>query len=589
MVATKGLSQLGANGVRVDSTLGNAAYMAIYMLFHIFFLLYLFVRSDQVLPRIIYVLTAMMFIFVLLQTGTRGTAIGLAVGAVTTVAYIALFATQSPQIRRYAIGSFVVLLLLAGGFFMARDSAYIQSNSTLARIANIDLGHDLAIRSIIWGMALEGVEQRPLLGWGQSNFNYVFNAEYDPRLYAQEQWFDRVHNIVLDWLIAGGIIGFLAYFSIFAALAYYLFVRPFYHDDRSFTVMERGVLVGLIAGYLTHNLVVFDNIVSYIFFGTILALIHSRVGRDLSAVTNFKMDPAVTLQVAAPIAAAACALCVYFVNVPSMQAAGDIINALRSNDLSVRLDYFDEALTSGSFAKQEIVEQFVQQALSVARQDEVDAELRQAYLDRAANEIETMIKDKPGDARLHVFAASFYRSVNDLERAESHLLSARDASPQKPSIIIQQGAVAVNQDDPAAALAFFKEAFLLEEENHEARAFYAAELLKTGDTEEAVRIINEGGQDFITEAAANDYLLSAANASQQFELMADIYEARVAADSADAQAWASLAFIYYKLEDKTAAIDALDRASQAVPTFSAMAACIADNIKNDREPQLGCQ
>ena len=56
-------------------------------------------------------------------------------------------------------------------------------------------------------MAFEGVKERPILGWGQSNYNYVFNKYYRPELLEGEAWFDRVHNIVMDWLIAGGIIG----------------------------------------------------------------------------------------------------------------------------------------------------------------------------------------------------------------------------------------------------------------------------------------------------------------------------------------------------------------------------------------------
>ena len=59
----------------------------------------------------------------------------------------------------------------------------------------------------IWGMAIEGFKENPLLGWGQDNFNLVFNKYYDSRLYDQEPFFDRAHNVFLDWLIAGGIVG----------------------------------------------------------------------------------------------------------------------------------------------------------------------------------------------------------------------------------------------------------------------------------------------------------------------------------------------------------------------------------------------
>ena len=198
-VALNGLSQLSAANVRVDSTLGNAAYMAVYMLFHIFILLYLSLQTKVTPYRVVYGLLGLLFVYVLLQTGTRGTALGLMAGMLTTVVYIALFATRFKQVQKYAFGSLIALLVLLAGFVAARDSAFIQNNGALARIANISVSHDLVTRGQIWGEAIKGVEERPLLGWGQGNFNYVFNKYYDPRLYGQEQWFDRTHNIIFDW------------------------------------------------------------------------------------------------------------------------------------------------------------------------------------------------------------------------------------------------------------------------------------------------------------------------------------------------------------------------------------------------------
>ena len=153
-VALKGLSQLTGASVRVDSTLGNAAYMAVYMLFHIFILFYLFVRTNVNLYRIAYVLLSLLFMFVLLQTGTRGTAIGLVIGVIVATGYIAIFGARYKTLQKYAIGSFIFLFLTIGGFMAVKDSSYIQNSSSLARIANIDLSKDLTIRSIIWGMAI---------------------------------------------------------------------------------------------------------------------------------------------------------------------------------------------------------------------------------------------------------------------------------------------------------------------------------------------------------------------------------------------------------------------------------------------------
>jgi len=51
-------------------------------------------------------------------------------------------------------------------------------------------------RFIVWNMAWKGFEEHPVLGWGQESFNYVFNKYYNPKLYNQEQWFDRTHDCI---------------------------------------------------------------------------------------------------------------------------------------------------------------------------------------------------------------------------------------------------------------------------------------------------------------------------------------------------------------------------------------------------------
>ena len=591
IVALKGLSQLSGASVRVDSTLGNAAYMAVYMLFHIFILFYLFVRTNVNLYRATYVLLSLLFMFVLLQTGTRGTAIGLMVGMIVAVGYIAVFGARHKTAQKYAIGSFIFLSLVIGGFMIVKDSSYIQNSSSLARIANIDLSKDLTIRSIIWGMAKEGFMERPMLGWGQGNFNYVFNTQYDPRMYAQEQWFDRVHNIVFDWLIAGGVLGLLTYFSIFGALGYYLFWKPFFKPDESFDVLERGVLLGLIIGYLTHNLVVFDNIVSYIFFGTIIALIHSRVATDIKAIATVKISPAIITQVILPVIILMGAVTIYFINIPSLLAASDIIDALRfPNDKEAQLASFELALGRGSFAQQEIVEQFVQLAMNIGRgNDKSSQEFITTFQLRAEAELLKLIENKPNDARLYVFLGSYYRAINNLPKAKEALATARTLSPRKQAIILQQGAIELGIGNTTVARDFFQEAFLLDENYNDAREYYVASLFMTKEGEEARKIIDEAPAGFENILATSDFVTSAVNTAGDFSFLAELYEIRLKQDPSSAQNWASLAFVYYQLKENDKAVDALKRAKEAIPNFTPTANCISENILAGREPQKDCK
>jgi len=602
-VALYGLAQYGGlvdGSGRIDSRLGNAAYMAIYMLFHIFIAFWLFVETRNTLLRVIYGSLAAMFIFVLIETGTRGTALGLAVGVMVMSAYIGLFGTKFREYRKYAIGGLLVLILGVGAFIVGKDSAIIQNNPNLARIANISLD-DLQIRSIIWGAAWQGVQERPLLGYGQSNFNYVFNEYYDPRLYAQEQWFDRSHNIFMDWLVTGGFLGLIAYLSIFGTCVWYLFIRPLLRkDDESFTVIERGVLLGVLAGYFTHNIVVFDNIVSYIFFAIILGLINARVGIMPKAISEFKIDNMVVTQFAAPVVAALVVAGVYFAHVPGMQAASDLIVAFRAPDPAMRLEGFKVAIERDSFAHQEITEQLAQQTMSVIRNAEIPEEIRAEYAAYTEEQLERLMAEKPGDARVYVFVGSYYRTTNELEKAAQYMALAREASPRKQPIIIQQGFIALSLMQVEEAVEFLKTAFELDTRNLEAREYYAASLFYADKPEEAIALLETDNdtntnEDIMNRFAASDFLIGTANQFGQTDFVIELFEFRAYRDvtpqqtwANNPQTWASLAFLYYQQGNNERAITVLQDGAERIPTFASAANCFSENIAGGRDPQEGC-
>src|SRR3989338_3383169 len=76
-----GLKAINQGGVRVDGTLGNAIYLAVYMLFHIFIAL-LFLRREwqNVALRWVYGLLILAQTIVLYYTATRGAILGLLAG-----------------------------------------------------------------------------------------------------------------------------------------------------------------------------------------------------------------------------------------------------------------------------------------------------------------------------------------------------------------------------------------------------------------------------------------------------------------------------------------------------------------------------
>jgi tetratricopeptide (TPR) repeat protein len=464
-------------------------------------------------------------------------------------------------------------------FITFKESSFIQNNPYLERVASISL-REAGNRFNIWSMAFEGVKERPILGWGQSNYNYVFNKYYRPELHGQEAWFDRVHNIVMDWLIAGGVVGTIAYFSIILSALYYLFYRPLFKGDETFSVVERGVLLGLLSGYMIHNFVVFDNIVSYIFYGTILAFIHSRVGVPMPRIEKWKIDARVIEQVAGPAIAIVLAITLYYVNIPGILAAQDIIGAFRTQDPNVMLESFERALARNSFGTQEIREQMTQRVLALNGVKDVPEEVKQRAFARVEEELLKQREEKPGDARIEVFISSFYRSTGQIDKAIEHLEKARALSPHKQLIIFEQGYAQLQKGDYAKATEFFKEAYDLGPQFSDARVLYAMSAVYSGKLGLVNELIQTPEQK--RAFAFSEPAIQAVYKAKMYPLLIEMFNIQIADKPADPQARTNLAYVLNESGDKQGAIDILKRAGEEIPDFKTQSEAFIKSIENEQ-------
>lgn len=570
-------------GWRIDGTLGNSTYMAVYALFHIFIAAILFQRAHTWLFRSLYGTLALTYVFILVQTGTRGAILGLAGGVLLAVAYIALFAKGQVVVRRIALGGLLVALLTVGLFVTFRDSTFVQSDPRLSRIASITL-EEGQTRFTIWSMAFEGVLERPILGWGQGNFDYVFNKHYRPELYGQEPWFDRVHNIVLDWLVAGGFVGALCYFGIFGAALWYLIIQPLRRPDEvALSVTERGIILGLLGGYVFHNLFVFDNIVSYIFFATIIAYVHAATATSVARVEGYRVPEYQITNIYAPVAGVVLLASLYMVNVPNIKAAGDVIDALSSQHSTERLAAFNRALDRNSFANQEIREQLMLQALREFRLPNVTADLKQQWFTRAEAELLQQVEDKPGDTRGLLLTSTFYRATGNSSASEEKLKTARSTSPKKQQIIFEQGFVALQQDKFQEGFNFFKEAYELAPDYPQARIFYALASLYVDGEPMLDELLDT--EELRAAFAKNDVVMQALYQTGKFDLLEEMLKLRISLEPAVAEMRVNLAALYFERGNATAAIEVLTQAISEIPEFKEQGEQLIAQVRSGGSPQ----
>src|SRR3989338_6354399 len=393
LLQLNGTLPIHQGSVRIDASFGNSAYLAIYLLFNVFIALWLALTEKYAWLKWSLIALAIVEAVLIFFTETRSTIIGLVLALALAAFLTAMTASKSAS--RKAVGALVLLLIFTGGFYLARNYDFVKNNHVLQRVASISLA-DGQTRFTIWKMTFKGVLERPLTGWGQEGFNYVFNKQYDPSLYAQEPWFDRAHNAFIDWLTAGGLPAFMLYLSLFGSAFMLLW------KSSELSRPERIALTAALVGYAVHNLFVFDNLYSYVYFFATLALIDSQVARPIPRLEHApELDSVGGTTYALPFAAVAVAALIWYVNIPGMQVAGKLIMAIspQRSGIDANIAAFEDLVAHPAFAAQEIREQLVSFAASAVQSPQVTNEQKQQITTLAVSEMQKQIPAYPKDAR----------------------------------------------------------------------------------------------------------------------------------------------------------------------------------------------
>jgi len=171
---------------------------------------------------------------------------------------------------------------------------------------------------------------------------------------------------------------------------------------------------------------------------------------------------------------------------------------------------------------------------------------------------------------------------------------AKQLSALNQNIIIYQGLISLYQYKALQMHDFFKTAFELNEKNLEARTYYASSLLYLHKPKEAIGLMNS---DEVRDKFANSPLLfEAAKRYGHLEFESELFAYRAYAKSNDRykwnqnpENWTRLAYLYYKLDKKEAALATLMDAREKLPAMKILFNCYVASIEQDRDPQPSCQ
>ncbi len=614
------------SGGRIFGTLGNSSYLGGYALVHFFLAMYLaidiikrmafsvkkvpakirenFIFTDVALS-LVYVVVAIFNLAVLYQTGTRGSFVGLLIGLLITAIIWSIFERKLPLFRWIGIVSIIAVVAVVGFLGVNKDSPFVKNNQLPNRFAQLitwDIGKVLAdqghSRTMLWKMSYQGVKERPLLGWGQDNFSYVFAKYYDPAMYAQEQWFDRTHNVFFDWLIAAGFLGLLAYLILFFSAIYTLWKK----ENDNWSVTERAVITGMLVAYFVHNIFVFDNLASYIFFFTILAFINTRGlgGRELNRKPLINGDYAWAVDV---VVVVVFAYIMWATVISPYNSSGKLIQAMQEKQQSIingkaeivaadpktRFNRIKSVLDANDLTRSESRERLVDISVSLIMQTaKSDPAFAKGVYDYTVDQYAKEFQSSKTDPRPYYFYSIFQQKLGMNEGALVTIKQAVQLSPTKQSFLFSEGQILLTLNKRDESVAIFKQAYELDKTNTEALKYYVYSMIEDGKINDVDKVLTDHAQ--INPGFDKNTVWSDASVVQSmidvkaFDKAIAIAKQRVLDNPKDIQAKVSLSAIYLKSGDRWSSIEELKKIKVIEPGYTAEVDKYIKEIQDGKDP-----
>ncbi|MBU1179222.1 O-antigen ligase family protein [Patescibacteria group bacterium] len=581
-----GVVDIHQSSVRLDATLGNATYLAIFLIFHLCLISLFFFWFRNKWLRIGLGLLFLLETAVVFLTATRGAILGL-LGSLFLLGILMAVFSGDVKIRRVSVGILLFIVLIVFLFLILKNQPFIKNNYVLSRFANISFSEGtVESRFTIWGMSWQGLQEHPLLGWGPENYNLVFNKYYQPKLYKQEPWFDRSHNVIFDWLITGGILGFLAYASIFISALYIVWLG---YKKNYFALLETALITSLLAAYAFHNLFVFDNLTSYFMFFSVLGFIHfvfvGNQKEEKKIKETNKEEISLFGYMVVTFSFILVVFSLYFVNIKPLLACNKLLSVLYAARQGVVVDTvlkeFDKVFKYNTFGTGEAREQLVSYANNIVFASNISQQDKVKVLTKAIEEMEKQSLSSPDDIRYLIMLGSLYNKAGRVGDALKVIDRAIVLSPNKQQLYFVKIEILFVVEQNQEALVAAKKAYDLDSSYAEAAKNLAIAYIVAGDEKSAEELLLK---TFSRTIIADGTLMAAYARMGNYEKVKQIWEEFINQDPGNAQYHVNLSATYYQLGEKEKAINELQIAIQLNPQFKQQGEYYINEIVSGRTP-----
>jgi len=557
-----------SNPGRPASTMGNPIILGMYLLLLIFIALVLAIKEAKLPKRIFYFLSALVFLYVILISGSRASYLGLVAGGL-------FFLLRYPKkILKLKIGVIVCLILGALAIF------YINSNSNLPNF----LEDNKVFQTVQSRLSLKLVfsdprfyawtkidskilAEKPILGYGPENFSVGFDKYYDPSIPYLSQdwgnWWDRAHNVLFDMSAQAGAPAIIAYLALFAVIFWRLHKLKRANENSEKTMMAHGIQATLIA-YLVANFFSFDSFSTYIIFFLLVAYtlhLTCSTGTVIAKSEATKQSKNVVWKKII-LVFAFCVLIIFLwqYNLVPFQINAKINTA---EDLSNRkqcaqaLSLMDKNLQSHSFLDSYARMQYVEFTKTC---NNYFPENNLAYIKKGLDLIKEAVKIQPLYTRYWILLGNSTSALtkqesdatiknNMIKEASSYFDKALQLAPKHQEILTGQAQMEMAGGNYKAAQNYSEKCITLDSSLGECYFYLGLSKIYQKDTATAKKDIETAGSKLynINSVTSLSALSDAYGSIPDYVNLALVYEQLIKINPTYAQYHSSLAFFYKQL------------------------------------------
>jgi len=451
-----------ADYTRMQSFIGNPAFLGTYFLFIIFAASIILFSDKNRWWRLFACLSALMAIAGVFLTQTRGTIVGLVLGVAFAIFYFAIKGKgvrfRKINVQKISISLVLLGILFLGVFIATKDNAVWQKIPGINRFTALSYDDSsFQTRLIAAGVSLDAVNpsknslERFLIGWGPENFSVAYNKHYNPEYLKYEGlWFDRAHNKLFDVLVMNGILGLLAYLGMWFAILYLIFRPKTRANTDNHSSETNGYLYASIlffsVAYFVQNLFLFDQISTYIPFFGFLAFV-TRIYTDEKQIntdnhSSVSIRKNLYLSVSAALAAIFFTYCLIFYSFTAFYQNIKFTSAIKSGSAQRVFDDVGKFTKPYNYAQRELRNRFLQRMASYSNNQEL-----KPLVDKSTSLFEEVVLREPFDPRYLTTLADTYRVQGELgnvetrKKSDEYYLKALELSPKRQELLYN---VAVN-------------------------------------------------------------------------------------------------------------------------------------------------